>query len=125
MRIPRLPPYPCQSTSERFVGDSEDKGMGVRKSSTKSIAVGGRPLRQGLVNRGKVELLDVPPLVAQLCGLERRTARGGRDSIDHSPGSRVLAPPIGSAPKSDGRRALSELSFPQVLRSALTNRAIA
>jgi hypothetical protein len=23
----------------------------------------------------------------QLCGLERRTARGGRDSIDHAPGS--------------------------------------
>jgi hypothetical protein len=25
--------------------------------------------------------------VAQLCGLERRTARGGRDSIDHGPGA--------------------------------------
>jgi hypothetical protein len=25
-------------------------------------------------------------LVTQLCGLERRTARGGRDSIDHAPG---------------------------------------
>jgi hypothetical protein len=24
--------------------------------------------------------------VAQLCGRERRTARGGRDSIDHAPG---------------------------------------
>jgi hypothetical protein len=24
-------------------------------------------------------------LIAQLCGLERRTARGGRDSIDHAP----------------------------------------
>ena len=24
--------------------------------------------------------------LAQLCGLERRTARGGRDSIDHAPG---------------------------------------
>jgi hypothetical protein len=27
-----------------------------------------------------------PRLVMQLCGLERRTARGGRDSIDHGPG---------------------------------------
>ena len=27
-----------------------------------------------------------PRLQAQLCGLERRTARGGRDSIDHAPG---------------------------------------
>ncbi len=39
-----------------------------------------------LLNSGKVELLDLPRLAAQLCGLERRTARGGRDSIDHAPG---------------------------------------
>ena len=38
------------------------------------------------LNSGRVELLDHPRLVAQLCGLERRTARGGRDSIDHPPG---------------------------------------
>jgi hypothetical protein len=38
------------------------------------------------LNSGRVELLDHPRLVAQLCGLERRTARGGRDSIDHAPG---------------------------------------
>jgi len=31
--------------------------------------------------------LDHPRLTAQLCALERRTARGGRDSIDHSPGA--------------------------------------
>jgi hypothetical protein len=40
-----------------------------------------------LVNSGKVELLDHPRLVAQLCGLERRTARSGKDSIDHGPGA--------------------------------------
>lgn len=39
-----------------------------------------------LVNQGAVELLDVPRLTAQLCGLERRVARGGKDSIDHGPG---------------------------------------
>jgi hypothetical protein len=39
-----------------------------------------------LLNSRRVELLDSPRLVAQLCGLERRTARGGRDSIDHVPG---------------------------------------
>jgi hypothetical protein len=39
------------------------------------------------LNSGKVELLDHARLTAQLCGLERRTARGGRDSIDHSPGA--------------------------------------
>ncbi len=39
------------------------------------------------LNSGKVELLDNSRLHSQLAGLERRTARGGRDSIDHSPGA--------------------------------------
>jgi hypothetical protein len=39
-----------------------------------------------LLNSSRVELLDHPRLVVQLCALERRTARGGRDSIDHPPG---------------------------------------
>jgi hypothetical protein len=39
-----------------------------------------------ILNSGKVDLLDHPKLVAQFCSLERRTARGGRDSIDHPPG---------------------------------------
>jgi hypothetical protein len=38
-----------------------------------------------LINSARVELLDHPRLVGQLVGLERRTARGGRDSIDHPP----------------------------------------
>jgi hypothetical protein len=37
------------------------------------------------LNSGKAELLDNPRLVAQLCALERRVARSGRDSIDHPP----------------------------------------
>ena len=44
-----------------------------------------RDILPGL-NSGKVELLDHPRLLAQITGLERRTARGGRDSIDHAPG---------------------------------------
>ncbi len=39
------------------------------------------------LNSGEVDLLDEQRLVVQLCGLERRTSRGGRDSIDHAPGS--------------------------------------
>jgi hypothetical protein len=39
------------------------------------------------INSRRVELLDHPRLVGQLVGLERRTARGGRDSIDHAPGA--------------------------------------
>jgi hypothetical protein len=38
-----------------------------------------------LLNARRVELLDIPRLSAQLCGLERRTARSGRDSVDHIP----------------------------------------
>jgi hypothetical protein len=37
------------------------------------------------VNGRRIELLDHSKLVAQLCALERRTWRGGRDSIDHPP----------------------------------------
>jgi hypothetical protein len=36
-------------------------------------------------NAGTVELLDHPRLIAQLCSLERRTARSGRDTVDHPP----------------------------------------
>ncbi len=41
----------------------------------------------GPINSGTVELLDHPKLHAQLVGLERRVARGGRESIDHGPGA--------------------------------------
>ena len=40
-----------------------------------------------LINSGELELLDVPAIVTQICNLERRVSRGGRDSIDHPPGS--------------------------------------
>ena len=39
-----------------------------------------------LINSGRVELLDHERLLAQIGALERRTGRGGRDSIDHAPG---------------------------------------
>jgi hypothetical protein len=39
-----------------------------------------------LLNSGRIELLDHKRLVAQLCSLERRTSRAGKDSIDHPPG---------------------------------------
>lgn len=38
-----------------------------------------------LINSKACDLLDHPKLVAQLLGLERRTARSGKDSIDHGP----------------------------------------
>lgn len=38
-----------------------------------------------LLNSNRVRLLDHPRLTGQLVGLERRTSRAGRDSIDHAP----------------------------------------
>jgi hypothetical protein len=40
-----------------------------------------------VLNSRKSDLLDNDRLVAQFVGLERRTARSGRDSIDHAPGA--------------------------------------
>ncbi len=40
-----------------------------------------------MLNSSKCQLLDHGRLVMQLASLERRTARGGKDSIDHPPGS--------------------------------------
>jgi hypothetical protein len=40
-----------------------------------------------LINSGAVDLLEHDRLVTQLTSLERRTSRGGRDSIDHARGS--------------------------------------
>jgi hypothetical protein len=39
-----------------------------------------------LINAARVELLDNLRLARELTGLERRTARSGKDSIDHMPG---------------------------------------
>jgi len=51
--------------------------------SKNDIYIAGLPL----LNAARVELLDVPRLTNQLCALERRTSRGGRDSIDHPSGA--------------------------------------
>ena len=40
-----------------------------------------------LLNSGRVDLLDNPRLVAQLVGLERHTARSGREAVDHAVGA--------------------------------------
>jgi hypothetical protein len=40
-----------------------------------------------LLNSGRVVLPRNDRVVAQLVGLERRTTRAGKDSIDHSPGA--------------------------------------
>ena len=40
------------------------------------------------INANRIELLDNAVRKTQLLGLERRTARGGKDSVDHAPGGR-------------------------------------
>ena len=40
-----------------------------------------------LINSHAVDLLDNDKIVQQLVSLERRTSRGGRESIDHAPGA--------------------------------------
>ena len=40
-----------------------------------------------LLNSKGIRLLDQARAVNQICALERRTSRGGRDSIDHPPGA--------------------------------------
>jgi hypothetical protein len=40
-----------------------------------------------LLNSGRIKLLDNQRLINQLIGLEWRTARDGRDTIDHTPGA--------------------------------------
>jgi hypothetical protein len=41
-----------------------------------------------LLMSAKVDLLDNQRLIGQLCGLERRTGRSGKDNVDHRPGAR-------------------------------------
>ncbi|MGI4944844.1 MAG: hypothetical protein ACRYHQ_30525, partial [Janthinobacterium lividum] len=86
-----LKEYRCtEVTGDRYAGEwprEQFRKLGIAyKLSEKPKSDIYRDLLP-LLNSGKVELLDLPRLTAQLCGLERRTARGGRDSIDHAPGA--------------------------------------
>lgn len=77
------------ATADRYAADFATEAMSrhgiTLKASKKPKSDLYRELLPAL-NSGNVELLDVPKLAAQLVGLERRVARGGRDSIDHAPG---------------------------------------
>jgi hypothetical protein len=72
----------------------------------------GFPVDESLKSR-RLDLLDEPKIVNQFVGLERRTGRGGRDTIDHAPGSHddlanavagvVFAHPTSRTPLPPGR----------------------
>ncbi len=72
-----------------------------------------------LINSGRVELLDKPRLTSQLVGLERRTARGGRDSIDHSPGNHddVANAAAGSIVLASGLSSPDEFDLDEYMRA--------
>jgi hypothetical protein len=78
-----------EATADRWAGQFPVEQMrkhGVTvKPSDKSKSDIYRDLLP-IINSGGCELLDMPRLIAQLATLERRTARGGKDSIDHAPG---------------------------------------
>jgi hypothetical protein len=73
--------YAGEWPRERF----QEHGVTYLPSAKNKSAIYGELLP--LLNSGKVELLNHARLQVQLSSLERRTARGGRDSIDHSPGA--------------------------------------
>jgi len=64
----------------------KDNGVQYRTSDkTKSdLYIGLLPL----VNSQQCELLNHKKLISQLCNLERKTSRSGKDSVDHGPGGR-------------------------------------
>jgi hypothetical protein len=74
-----------------------------------------------LLNSRVCDLLDHPRLLAQLTGLERRTARSGRDSIDHAPNAfddvaNAVAGAIvaASALRGDGKEKRERLPLPDI-----------
>jgi hypothetical protein len=74
---------------DRYAGEWPVEGFAKQGISYQQSAKPKSELYIGLlplINSCRIELLDNRRLVAQLCGLERRTARGGKDSIDHPPG---------------------------------------
>lgn len=75
-------------TSDKWAGQFPVEGMAKHHVLVEPSAKPKSDLYRELLpllNSKRVELLDHARLRAQLVGLERRTARGGRDSIDHAP----------------------------------------
>lgn len=73
--------YSGQFSAEQF----QKNGIQCEQSARPKSELYGDMLP--LLTSSKAVLLDSPVLVKQLCELERRTSRSGKDSIDHMPGS--------------------------------------
>ncbi len=78
-----------RATADRYAADFATEAMRRQEVDLRPAGKPKSDLYRELLpalNSGSIELLDLPRLAAQLGGLERRVARGGRDSIDHAPG---------------------------------------
>ena len=83
--------YKCTKvTGDRYAGEWPRERFTVHGVSYDPAAKVKSDLYLGLLaamNSGRVEIPADARLAAQLFALERRTARGGRDIIDHAPGA--------------------------------------
>jgi hypothetical protein len=80
--------YRCRKVTGyggEFVAEQFEKRFVTYRASERTKSEIYKELLLALNSR-RIELLDHPRLISQLCALETRTARGGRDSIDHVPG---------------------------------------
>jgi hypothetical protein len=80
----------CKITGDRYAGEWPRERFDMHGIKSEPAAKPKSELYRDMlpaINSRKVDLLDQDRLVAQLIGLERRTARGGRDTIDHAPGA--------------------------------------
>lgn len=77
-----------RATSDRYAGSWPTEAFRKHGITVESSTRTKSEIYQAvlpLIMSGTCELLDHARLLKQLGGLERRTARGGKDSIDHAP----------------------------------------
>ena len=73
-----------------------------------------------LLNSGRIELLDHPKTIGELCALERRVARSGKDSINHPDRGHddYINSVAGAALLASGRRKGRVIISPEAMREA-------
>jgi hypothetical protein len=72
-----------KATGDRYAGEWPREAFMRHGIQYELASISALPL----LNSARIEMPDNPRLISQLCNLERRTARGGRDSVDHAPNS--------------------------------------
>ena len=88
------PASSARTASQKYVGDRYAGEFPREQFRKRGIyyAVAGAPKSDlyrdllPLLNSGRIVLPKSDRLISQLCGLERRTSRAGKDSIDHMAG---------------------------------------